>query len=1131
MSPLLLITILAFQSPLQARDTLINSNVTIHVSKEPVRKVLLLLEKQTGLKFFYLNDQVDTRRKVTLRLEQTPLRQVLDNLFQNTDVYYYAAGKQIVLRKRQSQESSGLQPGNILGEVPDQAKSPGEAGTDLQDQAAPLHRVSGQVIDEQKTPLPGVNVLVKGTTNGTTTDAEGRYAFDAPDEEAVLIFSFIGYVTQEVSLGNQSEINVMLAADVKTLSEVVVVGYGVQKRSDLTGSIASVSSKEIKSVVVTSADQALQGRAPGVHVVQNSSAPGAGTTVRIRGGNSIQGGNEPLYVIDGIPIYNDNGATGAAVNGLSSISPGDIESMEILKDASATAIYGSRGANGVVIITTKRGKAGHSSITFESYYGMQQIRRKYPLLNATEFATLVNEANTNDGRPAVYTADQIAAFGNGTDWQDEIFRKAPIQNYQLSMSGGDEKTQYALSGNVFKQDGIVVSSGFTRASFRLNLDRKITTKFKVGNSLTFTRAVTHAIPNEGDLGNAGKVISNAMQSTPLTPVYKPDGTYTLDNTSGQNADNPVALARDYKNSIGVSRVLTSLFGEYQLTDGLVLKVLGGIDGTYQKNSAYLPRTVLSGLRQGGVASISNGQSLTWLNENTLTYTRSINDIHHLTLLAGYTQQASRSESSYAASRNFVNDIQGYSNLGAGSVTLTPSSSVGTWGLVSYLARANYNYRDKYLLTVTGRYDGSSRFGANHRFGFFPSASAAWRLIEESFIQELNTFSDLKLRVSYGLTGNQEGIGNYPSTALLSTQNYVLGNAIATGVGPSQIANPDLKWETTAQADIGLDVSFFNDRLSLTADVYQKRTRDLLLRVTIPSASGYSSALRNIGKVENKGIEIGLNSRNMVGAFTWTTSLNFSSNRNTVLDIGNVSQIFAGQVANIGQNLYSGIIKVGQPLGSFYGYVTDGIFQATDDIANSAQPTAKPGDRRYKNLNGDKVIDDSDRRIIGHAQPKFLGGITNMFGYKGIELTVFFQGVYGNDILNANRFELEYLSGTNNQDRDVLDRWTPTHTDTDIPRATTNRAPNRISSRQVEDGSYLRLKNIQLAYNLPAAVVSKIRLQSLRVYASAQNYVTWTHYSGYDPEVNRYGQENLSQGFDYGSYPAAKMILFGLQIGL
>lgn len=723
MSPLLLITVLAFQSPLQARDTIVDAKVTLHVSHEPVRKVLQSLEKQTGLKFFYLNDQVDTRRKVTLRLERAPLEQALDNLFQNTDVYYYAAGKQIVLRKRQGQGQAAFHPGDNEN-VADQAVADPEAGADQQEEAA-VQRVTGQVIDEQKTPLPGVNVLIKGTASGTATDAEGRYTLDLPDEGAVLVFSFIGYVTQEVNAGTQTEINITLAADVKTLSEVIVVGYGVQKRSDLTGSIASVSSKEIKAVVVTSADQALQGRAPGVQVVQNSSAPGAGTTVRIRGGNSIQGGNEPLYVIDGIPIYNDNGATGAAVNGLSSISPGDIESMEILKDASATAIYGSRGANGVVIITTKRGKAGQSSITFESYYGVQQVRRKYPLLNATEFATLVNEANTNDGRAPAYTADEVAAFGNGTDWQEEIFRQAPIQNYQLSMNGGDDKTQYAISGNVFKQNGVVVNSDFTRASFRLNLDRKVTNNFKIGNSLTFSRAITHAIPNEGDLGNAGKVISNAMQSAPITPVYQPDGTYTLNNPFGQNADNPVALARDSKNQIGVSRALASVFGEYQLTKYLVLKVLGGIDASYQKNSGYLPRTVLSGLRQGGVATIINSQTLTWLNENTLTYTRSFNEQHHLTLLAGYTQQASRSESTYAASRNFVNDIQGYSNLGAGSVTLTPSSSVGTWGLVSYLARANYNYRDKYLFTVTGRYDGSSRFGANHRFGFFPSASAAW----------------------------------------------------------------------------------------------------------------------------------------------------------------------------------------------------------------------------------------------------------------------------------------------------------------------------------------------------------------------------------------------------------------------
>jgi TonB-dependent starch-binding outer membrane protein SusC len=1104
---------------------------------QPLRNVLDDLKVKRGIYFMYNGKSMKDKLVEARFKESESVENILIQLLRPIGLSYKKVGNIFVIIEENDREVSKdirKKINNIAADTVAyrEASNPELSGRSTE--TALATSVTGRVMNDQGEGLPGVSIVLKGTTLGTATDSDGNYRLEVPEgqEGGTLVFSFIGYVTEEVKLGTKTTINVSLLADIKSLSEVVVVGYGTQKRSDLTGSIASVSSKEIKALAITSADQALQGRAPGVQVIQNSSAPGAGTTVRIRGGNSIQGGNEPLYVIDGIPIYNDNGAAGSTVNGLSSINTSDIESMEILKDASATAIYGSRGANGVVIITTKRGKAGQSSVNFDSYYGIQRVRRTYPLLNATEFPTLVNEANINEGRTPVYTADQIAAFGEGTNWQEEIFRTAPIQNYQLSMSGGDDKTLYAISGNYFRQDGVVINSNFDRASFRVNLDRKLNAKFKVGNNLTFSRAITHSIASEGQLGSAGLVIANALTLAPTLPVYLPDGSYTIENISGgQVADNPVALASDSKNRTTVSRVLASVFGEYQLLEGLQLRVLLGVDGSFQKQESYLPRTVLSGLRQGGLASFRNGQTLTWLNENTLTYTRSFNSQHRLTLLAGYTQQASRSEAAYAASRNFVNDILGYRNLGGGSVTLTPSSSVGTWGLVSYLARVNYVYKEKYLLTMTGRYDGSSRFGINNQFGFFPSASLAWRLIEEPFIQNLNVFSDLKLRTSYGITGNQEGIGNYPSFALLSTQNYVLGSAVSSGVGPSQVANPDLKWESTAQFDLGLDLAFFNDRLAITADVYQKRTRDLLLNVTIPSTSGYGVALKNIGKVENKGIELGITSRNVISPFSWTTNLNLASNRNTVLDIGNVNQILAGQVANVGQNLNSGIIRVGEPLGSFYGYVTDGLFQTTDDIAGSAQPTAKPGDRRYQDLNGDHRIDDQDRAIIGQAQPKLVGGITNTFSYKGIELTIFLQGVSGNNIMNANRFELEYLSGTTNQSRDVLNRWTPTRTDTDIPRATINRSPNRISTRQIEDGSYLRLKNIQLAYQFPTALLKTLHLQSLRVYASAQNYVTWTRYSGYDPEVNRFGQENVSQGFDYGSYPAAKMLMFGLNVGL
>jgi TonB-linked SusC/RagA family outer membrane protein len=993
-------------------------------------------------------------------------------------------------------------------------------------------RITGRVTGESGEGLPGVTVLVKGTTRGTTTDSEGRYQLSTPDGASTLVFSFVGYVSQELAISNRSVINVQLQPDTKSLNEVVVVGYGQVKKSDLTGAVATVPVEEIKKVAVTSLDQALQGRAAGVQITQNSGQPGGSTTIRIRGGNSIQGDNEPLYVIDGIPFKNDGASSGSSFNVLSTLNPSDIESMTVLKDASSTAIYGSRGANGVVIITTKRGKAGKSTVNFETYYGVQRVRRKYPVLNGREYAQFVNDANTNEGRPAVYTAEQVTAFGEGTDWQNEIFQQAPIQNYQLSMSGGDERTQYAIGGGYFRQDGVVINSNFDRYSFRVNLDRKLNNKLKIGNNLTVNRTVTNQSRTDADLGSAGVVTSAALQFPPILPVRNSDGTYLLTNPALTfTADNPVALARDGKNRNTAYRVFGNIFGDYQPIDGLNLRVSLGVDGILQKQDAYSPRSVSSGLSQGGAASIFNSQSITWLNENLLTYTRTIGEAHSINALVGFTQQASRYESSFASARNFVNDNLGSGNLGSGSVPLTPSSNIGTWGLQSYLGRINYGYKDRYLATVSFRADGSSRFGANKRYGYFPSAALAWRVSEESFLKNAKVLSDLKLRATYGLTGNQDGIGNYPSYSLLGTWNYVFGNAVSTGLGPNQIANPDLSWETTTQADMGVDVGVLNNRVTLTADVYLKQTRDLLLNVTIPSTSGYTSAIKNLGRVQNKGLELSISSRNIDGAFKWNTDVNVAVNRNKVLDIGGAPQIFAGSVANIGQNINSGIIRVGEPLGSFFGYVTNGLYQTNEELAALADPQArKPGDRKYLDLNSDKKIDDNDRTIIGRAQPKFIGGFNNTFSYKGLELTVFLQGVYGNDILNANRFELEYLNATTNQDRDVLNRWTPTNTNTDMPRASTTRPANRISTRQIENGSYLRMKNLQLAYNLPTTILSKLKIQSLRAYVTAQNYLTWTSYSGYDPEVNRFGQDSRSQGFDYASYPAAKTLLFGLNVG-
>jgi TonB-linked SusC/RagA family outer membrane protein len=1102
-----LIFVLLTATFLQVSAASLAQRITLTVKNTSLEDVFVKLRKQSNYNFLYDIDMLQQTHPVSISVHNASFNDVLEKCFEGQPVTYVIKNNTIVVRLR---------------------KTPADHPDDKKNDVT----ITGRVMDEKGQPLPGVTVKVKGSANGTVSGIDGRFSVRVANSNETLIFSFVGFLTEEIPLAGKTALDIVLKEKPSALNEVVVVGYGTQKRQDLTGSVSSISEKDIKSLPITSPDQALQGHAAGVQVVQNSSAPGGSTTIRIRGGNSIQGGNEPLYVIDGIPVYNDSGTSGANLNGLSSVDPSDIQAIEILKDASATAIYGSRGANGVVIISTKRGKAGDTRVNFDSYYGSQKVRRKYPLLNATEFAQLSNEASTNDGGTPVYTPAQIAALGAGTDWQDQIFRTAPIQNYNLSINGGDEKTQFAISGNYFNQKGIVLNSDFNRASFRINLDRKISNKIKIGNSVGLTRSKSNRVATDGSLGSPGQVIANALLISPTLPVRAPDGSYTLQNISGgQLTDNPVALAADSKNLISLNRILGSVYGEYTITDNLKLKVLFGLDGSLQKLESYLPKSVLSGFQLGGMASISNSQSFTWLNENTLTYNKTFHEVHSLTLLGGYTMQANRYEYNYAASRNFINDNLGYKNLGAGSVNLTPASSVGTWGLSSFIARANYGYKSKYLLTITGRADGSSRFGANHRYGFFPSASAAWRLSEEGFVKNIKNISDFKIRASYGLTGNQEGIGYYPSLSILSTQNYVFGTSLVNGIGPNQIANPDLKWESTAQTDLGLDIGFFNNRLSFTIDAYVKITSDLLLNVTIPGTSGYTSAIKNLGKVQNKGVEFLVNSQNLTGNLTWSTGFNIAYNKNTVLDIGEASQIFAGQNANIGQNISTTIIKVGQPLGSFYGYVTNGLFQTGDNIAASAQPTAKPGDRKYKDLNGDNKIDDNDRAILGYAQPKYIGGITNNVSFKGVDLSFFFQGVSGNSILNANRFELEYLSGSTNQSRDVLNRWTPTNTNTDIPRASVNRPANRISSRQIENGSYLRLKNLQIGYNFSKVLLSKINIRTLKVYISGENLITWTKYSGYDPEVSRFGQDNLSQGFDYGSYPAAKIFLAGISLGL
>ncbi len=1002
--------------------------------------------------------------------------------------------------------------------------------------------VSGKVTSEEDgEELPGVNVLVKGTAIGTVTDVNGNYRIEVPDAESVLVFSSIGFLSREVTVGNQTEINVILPPDVKSLEEVVVVGYGTQKKSNLTGAVSSVEPSDIQETPITSIDQGLVGRASGVMVTQTSGMPGAVASIRIRGSSSLQGGNEPLYVIDGFPVYNGGGYgnTGGAarMSGLSAINPADIESIEILKDASATAIYGARAANGVVLITTKSGKEGRDQITLDAYYGTQSVVQQIDVMNALQYAELVNEAYTNDGLAAIYdnaTLAELRANPQGTDWQDEVFRTAPIQNYQLTFSGGDNKTNYAISGNYFNQQGIIRNSGFSRYSGRINIARNILDNFRIGTNLNVSRTNSNAVRT--DAGGTGGVVTTALKFNPILPVYQNEalGEYTQVNTPGINLANPVATADEQVRQSTMLRLLGNLYAEWEFVPSLTAKVSFGTDLVNTKFDTFVPSNIFE---SNGIAeaTVTGGYTTNWLNENTLRWDKEVLPGHSVSVLGGITFQQNTFEQLQASSQQFVNNVLGENALEAGAVYNQPSSTQENWSLLSYLGRINYNINEKYLISFNARVDGSSRFGANNKYAFFPSGAIAWRLIEEDFVKNLNLFSNLKARVSYGLTGNQE-IGLYSSLPTLDNTTYTLGRSLVTGFYPDEIPNPDLRWEKTAQFNVGLDFGFWDERLRFTTDYYRKTTTDLIYDVAVPYVSGFASSLQNIGSVENQGVELLIESDIVATRnFRWTSAFNISFNRNKVLELGGEDYKDVGDGDG---HLKTGSVHrliVGEPVGLFYGYVFDGIFQNQAELdAGPAGPTQWVGARRYRDLSGPEGVPDGivnatdDRTVIGDPNPDFFGGFNNTLSYRGFELNLFMQYSYGNDIFNYNAIELELPSGGQNVYTDLVNRWTPSNPSEVYPVATTNRSAV-FSDAYIEDGSYLKLKTLTFAYTFPNLDVA--RIGGLKVYLTAQNLLTFTNYSGYDPEVSYRGASNLQMGEDFGGYPQSRTFMAGVKLDI
>lgn len=1000
--------------------------------------------------------------------------------------------------------------------------------------------IRGTVIDQNGNPIPGATVSIPGTTIGTATDLDGKYSISVP-EGSTLVFSFIGFETQSIVVGDQSVIDVKLSEDISSLDEVVVVGYGSVKKSNLTGSVSSIKADEIQQTPITSIDQGLVGRASGVMVTQTSGMPGAVASIRIRGSSSLQGGNEPLYVIDGFPIYNGSGygSTGGntRMSGLATINPADIESIEILKDASATAIYGARAANGVVLITTKSGKEGRDHITFDAYYGSQSAVRQIDVMNALQYAELVNEAYTNDGLAPVYDNEKMAelqADPKGTDWQDEIFQVAPIQNYQLSFTGGDNKTNYSISGNYFNQKGVIRSSDFTRYSGRINISRNILENLKIGTSLNISRTNANAVRTDAG-GNQG-VVSSALKFNPLLPVFRNEslGEYTPVNSPGIIYANPVATADEQVRENTMLRLLGNIYGEWEFLPDLTAKISFGTDLVNTKFDTFIPSNIFE---SGGVASasVNGGYTTNWLNENTLSWFKQINPKHSISVLGGITFQQNINEGFTASSQDYVNNVLKENSLGAGAVYNQPSSSRTEWNLVSYLGRVNYNINEKYLFSFNSRVDGSSRFGDNYKYAFFPSGAVAWRLIEENFVQDMDLFSNLKMRLSYGFTGNQE-IGLYSSLPTLTNNTYTLGRSLVTGFYPNKIPNPDLRWEKTSQFDIGLDFGFWDERLRFTTDYYYKETTDLIYDVAVPFVSGFGSSLQNIGSIENKGVELSIEGDIISKSdFSWTSAFNISFNKNKVLELGGEDY---KDVGSDDGHLKTGSVHrliVGEPIGLFYGYVFDGIFQNPSELeAGPASPTNWIGGRRYKDLGGpngepDGIINATyDRTVIGDPNPDFFGGFTNSLFYKGIELNLFMQYSYGNDIFNYNSMELELPSGGQNVYLDLLNRWTPENPGNIYPKATTNRSAV-FSDAYIEEGSYLKVKTLTLGYTFPN--LNSRNIGSLKLYITGQNLLTFTDYSGYDPEVSYRGATNLELGEDFGGYPQARTFMVGVKMNI
>lgn len=1092
-----------------ANITYSQTKLDIQVKEVPLETLFQEIQKKSEYIFFYNDDILKNSGNVSLNIKGATLMTILDDALKGKGMNYRIDDRQVVVYEMETL------PKSII---------PSATKQDF--------TVTGIVQDQSGQPLPGANILEKGTTNGTQTDFDGNFEITLSNADAILSVTYIGFSSKEIPLNGQNSLTITLEESAAALDEIVVVGYGTQKKSDLTGSVSSLKSEDLNPGANASVDQMMLGRAAGVQINQSSSAPGGGLSIRIRGASSLNASNEPLYVIDGFPIDNSPNLTsgGAAEvsenqspnNPLNSLNPADIESIEILKDASATAIYGSRGANGVVMITTKKGKSGKMRVTYDVYSGIQTVAKTIDVLNTSQYINAINDLSQEQGNSPVFSDADISSIGNGNFWQDRVFRSAPITSHNISVGGGDEKTSVYASVNYFDQEGVVKNSGIKKYTGRINIDSKIGERAKIG--LNFNTSLIKDNNNIDGIQtneNAGPIYSSLLYD-PTEPIYNADGTFS--QSANLTVNNPVTLISGILSLNESNRTFGSAYLNYDITDNLSGKFNFGTDRQTSRRDIYNSTQTIRGGAANGIANINVLERSNYLFEYTMNYQKAFNENHNLTVLGGITYQKFSLKNFYGNISGFPSDDIGTNNLELGDTNTDQlGSRTEENTLLSYLGRVNYNLYNKFLLTGSIRADGSSRFGDNNKFGYFPSFAFGWKLNEEEFIPDL--FSQLKLRASWGLTGNQE-IGNYNSQLTFqSGPNVVLGNSVLGSVIPSRKANDDLKWETTEQFNVGLDAALLNGRVSATLDYFSKNTKDLLFNLPLPLASGYASILSNVGEVQNKGFEVLINTTNVISDdFKWDTSLNFAAIKNKVVDLGRIESIVTGNIMAVGN---TAIIRDGDPLASYYGYVVTGIFQENDDIANSAQPIAEPGHPIFEDRDGDGAITPADQTIIGSPFPDFTYGIQNSFSYKNLQLDVFFQGQEGAELININLIESLYPANfrRNRQSRTIIDRWTPQNTDAKWPSSVNPNAygASKVNTLTVEDASYFRLKNVQLSYNVPVDNVNF--LNSMRVYITGQNLFTITDYGGFDPESNSLGSSNVR--VDYSSYPTARTYLLGL----